>query len=141
MIIFMGSMLPKGSGVILIVDDDEDIRSEMRAVFEEVGYTVLEAGDGMEALDILHWSGSEFIRALVLDLWMPRMSGWDFLRFLKNNESFSRIPVVVASALPVHGDASGIGATMRWLRKPFGTEELLEAVRSCGAGEERRSTH
>jgi len=140
MINFMGTMLPKGRSTILIVDDDDDIRAEMRAVFEEEGYAVLEACDGMEALDVLHWSGSEFICALVLDLWMPRMSGWDFLGFLKNNETFSRIPVVIASALPVHGDASGIGATMHWLRKPFGSRELLEAVRSCGEGS-TRSTH
>jgi two-component system, chemotaxis family, sensor kinase CheA len=141
MFIIMGTMVPKGRGTILIVDDDEDIRSEMRAVFEEDGYTVLEAGDGVEALEILHWSGSDFIRALVLDLWMPRMSGWDFLQYLKNNEAFSRIPVVVASALPVHGDASGIGATMHWLRKPFGSRELLDAVRSCEVERSTRSTH
>ena len=105
------------------------------------GDVVLEASDGMEALDVLHWSGSEFIRALVLDLWMPRMSGWDFLRFLKNNEAFSKIPVVIASALPVHGDASGIGATMHWLRKPFGSRELLDAVQSCADEPSTRTTH
>ena len=134
-------MLTRCRGTILVVDDDDDIRAEMRAVFEEDGYTVLEASDGMEALDVLHWSGSEFIRALVLDLWMPRMSGWDFLRFLKNNEAFSKIPVVIASALPVHGDASGIGATMHWLRKPFGSRELLDAVQSCADEPSTRTTH
>lgn len=136
----MGTMLQRSRGTILVVDDDEDIRAEMRAVFEEEGYTVLEAGDGLEALEILHWSGAELIRALVLDLWMPRMSGWEFLQYLKNNEAYSRIPVVVASALPVHGDASGIGATLHWLRKPFGSHELLEAVQSCRADASTRTT-
>jgi two-component system chemotaxis sensor kinase CheA len=137
----MATMLRAVRGAILVVDDDEDVRAEMRAVFEEEGYTVLEASDGLEALEVLHWSGSEVIGALILDLWMPRLSGWELLRILKDDQALSRIPVVVASALPVHGDASGIGATMHWLRKPFGSRELLDAVRTCGYERARRRPH
>ena len=132
-VILVATMLGKSRGGILVVDDDDDIRAEMRAVFEEEGYTVVEASDGVEALDILHWSGSESIQVLVLDLSMPRLTGWELMRILKDDEALSRIPVVIASALPVHGDALDIGTPMHWLRKPFGCRELLDAVRSCSA--------
>ena len=118
--------------MILIVEDDDDLRCEMKCVFESEGYSVLEAGDGVDALAVLHSSKADSICALVLDLRMPRLSGWELIEVLRNDKALSRIPVVVASGVSVHGDASGIGATMYWLRKPFGSEELLEAVRSCG---------
>ena|SRR5437773_1515241 len=127
----MGTESPDGRWAILVVDDDDDMRAGMRAVFEDEGYSVFEARDGRDALDVLHSSDARAIRALVLDLRMPRLSGWELLEILRCDEALSRIPVLVTSALPVHGDASGIGATMFWLRKPFGSRELLAAVRSC----------
>src|SRR5262245_22199835 len=100
---------------ILIVDDDDDIRAEMRALFEDEGYSVLEAADGMDALEVLHSSSAKSICALVLDLRMPRLSGWELIDVLRSDQALSQIPVVVTSGISVHGDASGIGATMYWL--------------------------
>jgi DNA-binding response OmpR family regulator len=142
MFIRMGTTPVSGRCAILIVDDDDDIRAEMRDVFEHEGYSVLEAGDGVYALAVLHSKQAESICALVLDLRMPRMSGWELIETLRSDAALSRIPVVVTSGISVHGDASGIGATMYWLRKPFGGDELLAAVRSCGvsaAGEHDKS--
>jgi CheY-like chemotaxis protein len=114
------------------VEDDDDLRCEMREVFESEGYSVLEACDGVDALAVLHSSEANSICALVLDLRMPRLSGWELIDKLRCDKALSKIPVVVASGISVHGDASGIGATMYWLRKPFGSEDLLAAIRSCG---------
>jgi CheY-like chemotaxis protein len=129
----MGIELPKSRCAILVVDDDDDTRAEMRLVLEDVGYSVVEARDGQDALDVLQSKATKSIRALVLDLRMPRVSGWELLEILKADDAFSRIPVLVTSALPVHGDASGLGATMYWLRKPFRRDELLAGVESCEA--------
>ena len=124
----------EGRFMILVVDDDEDTRSVMRDVLEDHGYAVLEAGDGQEALETLS-NNASMVGAVILDLRMPRMSGWDLLEILRSNTKLSRIPVLVTTAVSVHGDASGIGATMLWLRKPFGSEELVSAIERCAVGE------
>jgi len=124
----------EGRFMILVVDDDEDTRSVMRDVLEDHGYAVLEAGDGQEALETLS-NNASMVGDVILDLRMPRMSGWDLLEILRSNTKLSRIPVLVTTAVSVHGDASGIGATMLWLRKPFGSEELVSAIERCAVGE------
>jgi two-component system cell cycle sensor histidine kinase/response regulator CckA len=122
---------PKGRGAVLVVDDDEHIRSELRSVLEYGQYFVLETEDGNQALEILRSGAARVIRLIVLDLVMPCMSGWELIDLLRRDATLPRIPVVIMSAMPVHGDASGIGATMSWLRKPFGEDAFLTAVREA----------
>lgn len=130
----MGSVDPKGRGAVLVVDDDEDLRAMLRESLEYAHYFVLEADDGKSALDVLRLAGAPVIRLVILDLVMPCMSGWDLIGVMRADPKLSRIPVLVTSAVPVHGDASGIGATMSWLRKPFGEEALFAAVSEAIAG-------
>jgi CheY-like chemotaxis protein len=127
----MGTVDPKSRGAVLVVDDDEDIRSELRSVLEYGQYFVLEAQDGKAALDILRSRAAQAIRLIVLDLVMPSMSGWELVELLRRDPALVHIPVLVMSGMPVHGDASGIGATMSWLRKPFGEDPFLTAVRDA----------
>lgn len=124
----MGSVDPKSRGAVLVVDDNEDLRALLRDALEFQRYFVLEAEDGKGAFDILRLSDTPLVRVIILDLVMPGMSGWELLEVLRRDPKLSKIPVLVASAVPVHGDASGIGATMSWLRKPFGEDELFRAV-------------
>lgn len=133
----MGAVDPKNRGAVLVVDDDEGLRSEVRDVLEGEGYIVLEADNGSAALSILRGlaaianlkkRSNYDLRLVILDLLMPRMTGWEVVEVLRRDPQLSHIPVLVTSGLPVHGDASGIGATMYWLRKPFGEEELLAAM-------------
>jgi len=123
-------MAPKGGLMILVVDDDDDSRSSIREVLEDGGYDVLEACDGQDALELLSKRG-DAVGTVILDLRMPRLSGWDLLEILRSDPAFSRVRVLVTSGISVHGDASGIGATMSWIRKPFGSTELLRAVETC----------
>lgn len=127
----MGSVDPKSRGAVLVVDDDEDLRAMLRESLEYEHYFVIEADDGKDALDVLRLSGAPVIRLIILDLVMPCMSGWELVGILRLDPKLSQIPVLVMSAVPVHGDASGIGATMTWLRKPFGEEALFAAVREA----------
>jgi CheY-like chemotaxis protein len=120
---------PKSRGAVLVVDDDEDVRSELRDLLERENYRVVEAGNGNEALDLLRFGSAQPIQLIVLDLVMPCMSGWELIDHLRRDRTLPPIPVLVMSGLPVHGDTSGIGATMSWLRKPFGEDPFLRAVR------------
>jgi CheY-like chemotaxis protein len=127
----MGTVDPKSRGAVLVVDDDDGIRSGLRDVLESVGYLVLEARDGKEALNTLSSGTTPEIRLIVLDLMMPFMSGWELVELLRRDQTLPHIPILIMSGKPVHGDASGIGATMSWIRKPFGEDPFLTAVREA----------
>jgi PAS domain S-box-containing protein len=66
--------LPRGSETILLVEDDSAVRQATRSMLEEFGYTVLEAGDGLEALAVFE-RNAERVQLLLSDLIMPKMNG------------------------------------------------------------------
>jgi CheY-like chemotaxis protein len=107
---------------ILIVDDDCDLRTVVAELLSLAGYEVAVACDGQDALELL-WRGLRPM-LIVLDLAMPRMSGWAFLERLRGPER-SSVPVLVTSAdvreeqLPAGADAC--------LRKPVDAT-LLRAL-------------
>ena len=82
-------------GDILVVDDDPDARARLRKVLQGDGWTVLEAGNGQEALDIVAQAPPQLI---LLDLTMPVMDGFDFLHALRLRPGCADIPVVVLTA-------------------------------------------
>ena len=115
---------PAGPDVVLVVDDDYDIREALTDVLVSEGYSVVTAADGGEALD--HLRGGVRPAVMLLDLMMPRVSGVEVIDALRKDESLSRIPVVVCSANRGYGpDDLGVHDV---LRKPVSVEELLDAV-------------
>ncbi|TMA22235.1 MAG: response regulator [Deltaproteobacteria bacterium] len=115
---------PAGPNLVLVVDDDFDIREALSDVLASEGYRVLTAADGGEALDRLR--GGVRPDVMLLDLMMPRVSGVEVIDALRKDESLSKIPVVVCSANRGYGpDDLGVHDV---LRKPVSVEELLEAV-------------
>lgn len=111
---------------VLVIDDDEGIRTAMAEILELLGYQVAVAADGLEAVAMLK-IGLE-PRAIVLDMMMPRMDGWTFLSEIRSDPRFRDVPVVVASAVvgecPLGADA--------WLQKPFDLADLdREVARLC----------
>jgi signal transduction histidine kinase/CheY-like chemotaxis protein len=115
------------SGAILICDDDAGIRHILAAQLRQHGYTVLEAEGGEQALQL---ADHQHIEAILLDLYMPGISGWETLERLKQNPASATIPVVIMSALsPAARTAntpSLISAAQGWVQKPF-TDSLLLA--------------
>jgi CheY-like chemotaxis protein len=99
---------------VLLVEDDRDIREIASEILEAQGYRVVQAADGHEALRILRQLRPAVI---LLDLMMPRMSGWEVKEMLRHDPELASIPVIVMSAVERAG-----------LPKPFGMEELLGAV-------------
>ena len=79
-------------GDVLVVDDDADTRARLRMIFERQGWTVAEAGNGQEALDIVTHAPPQII---LLDLTMPVMDGFTFLHMLRERPGCQDIPVIV----------------------------------------------
>jgi two-component system, chemotaxis family, chemotaxis protein CheY len=107
---------------VLVIDDDEEIRSALAEILEISGYDVAVAADGQEGVDLLAIGLAP--AAIVLDLMMPRMDGWTFLTVLRADPRLHDVPVLVTSAVageqPPGADA--------WLQKPFDLTQLDRAV-------------
>ncbi len=110
---------------ILIVDDEEMIRSLGRAVLESAGYRVLEASDGEDAVELFRVAHAD-IDLVILDLTMPRMSGQDAFRELAAADPGVR--VLLSSGYTPDGLADTVGI-LGLLPKPYRPAELLDAVR------------
>jgi CheY-like chemotaxis protein len=114
---------PPGNAAILVCDDDPGIRTVVAEHLHRQGYTVIEANSGEQTLVL---AAEHQVEAILLDLYMPGLSGWETLQHLRNNPATAHIPVVVLSVLSstlrpqLTGDAQG------WVQKPF-NEKLLFA--------------
>jgi len=124
---------------ILIVDDEERILNFLRAKLRALGYEVLTAGNGLEAVEQAQAQEPDLI---VLDLIMPKMDGFETLKEVR---SFSSVPVIILSAKGADVDKIKglvLGAD-DYLQKPFNPDELvarIEAVRRRLQPAERRRT-
>jgi CheY-like chemotaxis protein len=107
--------------MILVVEDDPDIRSLVADLLAAEGYRVRTAADGREALDRAREKAP---LAIVLDLMMPGMDGFQFLERAAHDPVLARIPVIVATASM---ERSVEGAT-EFLTKPFSAQCLLDKV-------------
>ena len=82
--------------MVLVVDDDPDVRAMIKTTIESVGMRVAEAANGQAALD---WLGTNPQPALVLlDLMMPKMDGFEFLERVRHNPNIVDLPIVVLTA-------------------------------------------
>jgi CheY-like chemotaxis protein len=119
---------PPSSGApiaVLVVEDNDELRSEIADLLAQDGCRVLLAADGMMALDLLRREPS--VDLVLLDLWMPVMDGWSFRAAQRQEAGIKEVPVVVltaddsAPARSIHADA--------YLRKPFEADSLSATVR------------
>jgi CheY-like chemotaxis protein len=109
---------------ILVVDDDEDLRSMVVLVLEDAGYRVRTAGDGIDALEHLARVRPD---AILLDMRMPRMDGREFAKRLRTGAG-SQIPLLVMTAAEqAEKWAREVGAD-DFVAKPFDIENLLRVV-------------
>jgi CheY-like chemotaxis protein len=105
---------------VLVVDDEAIVRLQMREIFEERGYAVLEGADGSAGLEIFQRHQEE-ISLVVLDLHMPELSGYELLAELQIIDP--DVPIVVITGYtPDEERLPGIRAI---LRKPFNPKALL----------------
>ncbi|MDQ1391789.1 MAG: two-component system, cell cycle response regulator [Acidimicrobiaceae bacterium] len=116
--------------LVLVVDDDADIRFLISHVLERHGCRVLQAADAASALTTC--DGNALDLALV-DIGLPGMDGLDLLRAIKDNLVDHHVPVVLVTARALASDVAtglGLGAS-DYLRKPFETSELIARVEAA----------
>lgn len=109
---------------ILVIDDDHDMRVNLRTVLEDEDYHVISATNGKDALKLL--KPPELPSLILLDLMMPILGGLDFLELKQADPMLAFIPVVIISAHDPPHQITGISG---FLKKPFGFDALLETVR------------
>jgi CheY-like chemotaxis protein len=109
---------------ILIVDDDDSIRSLLQQELSEGGYLIDEATNGKEALERIRKNRPDLI---ILDVMMPEMNGFDVAAILKNDPQTMDIPIIVLSIVQdkIRGYRIGVD---RYLTKPIDTAELFTEV-------------
>lgn len=124
-----GSIGPDARDRVLVVDDDEDIRSLVVAFLGQLGVTILEAANAEEAL---LRARSDVPDLVLSDVLMPGMSGFDLCRKLRADPTTSMVPVVLITALEAREDRiEGIkSGASDFLSKPINREELLARVSS-----------
>jgi CheY-like chemotaxis protein/nitrogen-specific signal transduction histidine kinase len=121
----MAALPAASEGSILVVDDDPIVRNVVREHLRRNGYTVIETASGEEALETV---GKQHVDAVLLDLCMPGMSGWETLERLKKNLNTAEIPVVVLSVLSPATRTPDVPTTQGWVQKPFHETLLLTEI-------------
>jgi PAS domain S-box-containing protein len=120
----------RGGLNVLIVDDEVDVRGVARAMLEHLGYGVVEAGDGQEAMAVL--AERKDIAVLLLDVTMPVMDGEEVLRAMRRERR--DIPVILSSGFSeLDSGAQGIGAA-GFLQKPYTVRQLASALAQVVGG-------
>lgn len=122
------------SASILIADDEPNIVLSLEFVLQEAGYRVRVARDGQEALDAL---AAELPDLLLLDVMLPRVSGFDVCQRVRANAQWRNLRVVMLSAKGREVEVQkgmALGADA-YVTKPFAIKELLaEVARQLGRG-------
>jgi len=119
---------------LLVVEDDEDIRSSLVQVLEEEGYAVSSAPNGRVAMSALSAPDGILPRLILLDMMMPVLDGPGFMDEQARAPELARIPVLILSASGTV-DSLPRPANLRTsvLKKPFTLERLLTAVQTLSA--------
>ena len=111
---------PLPSQLVIVCEDDEAIRNVEIELLQEAGYRVI----GFESGEALLESGAAAgAAAMILDMGLPGMDGWQTLGKLRHDPLTAHVPVVIIS-----GRAPMDGNDQEWLQKPLDAEELLEVV-------------
>lgn len=113
---------------LLAIDDSPSVRQMIRVTFASAGFEIIEAADGLEALQK---AASTTIDIVVTDLNMPRMNGLAFIRHLRARPSYHGLPIIVLTTESDQGsrkEASAAGASA-WITQPFNAQALLDIAR------------
>ncbi len=113
--------------VILVVDDSSTVRKFVAASLNMKGFRVVTAGDGIEALECMP---AEKFDLIILDLNMPDMDGFEFMRTLRETPAYREIPIIILSSMTDLKNkdlAMEMGATA-FLEKPLSVEAIQREV-------------
>ncbi len=130
------SIPARSRGRVLIVEDMEPLRHQMAETLRANGYDVAEAPDGLHAIQAV---SAERFDAIVLDLVMPNVDGWQFRETQLRHPELADIPTVIVTVHPLREPDRYALRTPNVLRKPFDDAALLTAIeRACTTVQQRR---
>jgi two-component system, chemotaxis family, chemotaxis protein CheY len=112
---------------ILVIDDEPQIRFLISELLSDEGYTVVQAANGREALIYLQ-AANPLPSLILLDMMMPILNGWEFLRVQQRNPVFAPIPVVVISAFRALAESAAALGVQEALTKPIDLDRLVDLV-------------
>ena len=114
---------------VLIVEDNELNMKLFHDLLDANGYHTLQTNDGMEVLDIAREHSPDLI---LMDIQLPEVSGLEVTKWLKEDDSLRRIPVVAVTAFAMKGDEEVIrdGGCEAYISKPISVVNFLETVKS-----------
>ncbi|UCE79689.1 MAG: response regulator [Nitrospiraceae bacterium] len=114
---------------ILIVEDSATTRALIRAVIEEMNdYETMEASSGFEALKVLP---SREFDLIITDINMPDINGLELINFIRQNDSYKHLPIIIVSTEKSEEDKKrgiALGASA-YITKPFKSFELQDVIR------------
>jgi len=113
-----------GKGTVLVIDDQADVRDIVKRQLSPIGFDVVTASSGQEALSLAHEIDPVVI---TLDVMMPEMDGWSVLRALKADPKLREIPVVMLTMLEDRSKAYSLGAA-DYLVKPIDRDQLRQVI-------------
>lgn len=124
--------------VVLVSDDDADIRRMLRFHLEDRGFDILEAANGADAIEQVL---TEEIDALILDVMMPELNGWEVLKYLRGKEGFKNLPVLMLTGIgeSLNSITSPVFGASAHLDKPFDLDDVDRALREIMKGVEPNS--
>jgi len=120
--------MPRKGPSILVIDDNEGLVTLVQRYLTDHAYRVVPARNGQDGLRLAH---DLLPDAIVLDVMMPEMPGWEVLQRLRNHPKTAHIPVIICSVFNNPELAFSLGASL-FLPKPIGREDVLSALHSLG---------
>jgi CheY-like chemotaxis protein len=117
-----------GVGTLILVEDDKMVRKMTASILQEAGYTVLEAGDGSEALELArqHEGGIDLV---ITDMVLPGMNGREVAKRLLRSRPDLKVLYVSGYAEPTVSEKDGMNRDIQFIRKPFLPDVLAAKVR------------
>ena len=115
---------------VLVVDDDVRNIFALSSVLERRGMTVLTAGTGREAIQILETTAD--IAIVLMDIMMPEMDGYETMQVIRQNSEFRRLPIIALTAKAMKGDREKCleAGASEYMAKPVNTDQLLSGLRT-----------
>ena len=121
---------PHNRELILLAEDSDFFRGQVRRYLEGDGYSVLSAVDGQEALELLDVN-SENVRLVLTDIEMPRLDGLGLARSIRKDPRFKTLPIIALTSLASEEDnARGLSAGVNEYHIKLDRDLLLEAIRN-----------
>jgi len=128
-----------GSKVILVVDDEEDIRKLLKRLLADKGHRVVEADRGLLALRMVKEHTPDLI---ILDAMLPELHGFDIARRIRGSEKYGQIPIIMVSAVyrgwRIAEDLKNNYGIEEYIEKPFRITDVLKAVQKLLAERDQR---